>query len=151
MFRGINAVNLDPKGRMCVPTRYRDGLVAADSAAVIVTIDTNSPCLLLYPMKEWEVIETKVAALPSFNAATLRIKRLLIGHATEVEMDTNGRILLPPLLRKHASLNKRVMLVGQRNKFEIWDDQQWDVSCASWLAEEASHSEIPVELHDLSL
>ncbi len=152
MFRGINAINLDPKGRMSVPTRYREQLINPDCATVIITIDTDARCLLLYPLKEWEIIERKVAALPSFNSATRRIQRLLIGHATDVDMDNNGRILLPPLLREYAKLSKCVVLVGQRNKFEIWDDQEWLNGRAQWISEEAkSIADLPADLQDLAL
>ncbi len=152
MFRGINAVSLDSKGRMTMPTKYRDGLVAKTDSALIVTIDTESKCLLLYPLNEWEAIEAKIQALPSFNSAARRIQRLLIGHATELDMDSNGRILIPPLLRDYALLEKRVMLIGQGKKFEIWDEAQWLHGRESWLAEEASADEaLPEEMKSLSL
>ena len=102
MFRGINAINIDGKGRLAVPTRYRDALVSQDGASLVVTIDTEETCLLLYPAKQWQVIEDNLQRLPSFNAAARRIQRLLIGHATDVELDGNGRLLLPPLLRTTA-------------------------------------------------
>jgi MraZ protein len=90
--------------------------------------------------------------LPSFNVAARRIQRLLIGHATEVEIDNHGRILLPPLLREYAGLNKHAMLVGQGKKFELWDDSQWQARRTEWLSEE-SHSEddLPEEVKTLSL
>lgn len=125
MFRGINAINLDPKGRIGVPARYRERLKEETDTQLVITIDTEVTCLLLYPLSEWEVIEKKIEALPSFNRVTRRIQRLLIGHATEVEMDSNGRILIPPLLREYAKLGRRVMLVGQGKKFEIWDETLW--------------------------
>lgn len=152
MFRGLHAVNLDAKGRLAIPTRFREKLTQQGTEELVVTIDTESPCLLLYPLTEWEVIERKLEALPSFNAATRRIQRLLLGHATELEIDTQGRVLLPPLLRKHASLEKHIMFVGQGKKFELWDEQQWCEHREKWLAEEANHSEeIPPELRSLSL
>jgi MraZ protein len=148
VFRGINAINLDPKGRLAMPTRYRDRL----QGQLVVTIDTESPCLLLYPMTEWEVIEQKIEALPSFNRVTRRIQRLLIGHATEVELDSHGRLLVPPPLRDYAKLEKSLMLVGQGKKFEIWSEQQWQSSRDSWLAEEAARDdELPSELQSLAL
>ncbi len=121
MYRGINAITVDNKGRITLPTRYREEL----NAQLILTIDTDSPCLLLYPFLEWQRIEQKIQALPSFNKATRRIQRLLIGHATEVEIDNSGRILLSPLLREYAHLEKEVVVIGQGNKFEIWDKEYW--------------------------
>lgn len=153
MFRGLYAVNLDAKGRLAIPSRFRDRLSEQDINEVVVTIDTESPCLLLYPLPEWEVIEQKIENLPSFNAATRRIQRLLMGHATDLELDTNGRILLPPLLREYAGLTKSIMLVGQGKKIEIWNETTWCDSRAQWLAEEAkaTSADLPLELKSLSL
>ena len=121
MFRGINAINIDGKGRLAVPTRYREAL----SFALVLTIDPEEKCLLLYPASEWQVIEDNLQRLPSFNVAARRIQRLLIGHATDVALDSNGRVLLPPLLREYAQLDKRVVMIGQSNKFEVWDEAYW--------------------------
>jgi MraZ protein len=94
----------------------------------------------------------KLAALPSFNPAARRIQRLLIGHATEAELDSHGRILLAPLLREYAGLNKRIMLVGQGKKFEIWDEEHWQQRRGQWLEEESStDSSLPDEVKSLSL
>jgi len=120
VFRGVNGINIDVKGRIAIPTRYRERLQESRSC-VVLTIDTEEKCLLLYPLTAWEDIEAKLAQLPSFNPAARRIQRLLIGHATEAELDSHGRILLPPLLREYAGLSKHAMLVGQGKKFELWD------------------------------
>ncbi len=151
MFRGISAINIDSKGRVAVPTRYRQLLELQGQRQLIVTIDTEQRCLLLYPLTEWEIIETKVAALPSFNPAARRIQRLLIGHATEIELDNNGRILLPPLLRDYAGLDKRIMLVGQGKKFEIWSDAEWDGKRDGWLAQSVTSEDLPTELQNLAI
>lgn len=152
MFRGINAVLLDAKGRMAIPARYRDQLQHTGVMHLVVTIDTESPCLLLYPLPEWEIIEQKLQALPSFNKAARRIQRLLIGHATDVELDSNGRLLLPPLLREYAKLDKRIMLVGQGKKIELWDEQQWHTGRADWLAEVIQPTdELPEDLQAIAL
>ncbi len=152
MFRGINAVNLDAKGRMSIPTKYRDVLSSAESKGLIVTIDTESTCLLLYPLPIWEQIEAKLQQLPSFDPQARRIQRLLIGHASDVELDSQGRILLPTLLREYAGLQKKTMLIGQGKKFEIWDENAWLAGRERWLAEETS-SEQPLseEIRSLSL
>lgn len=152
MFRGINAILLDAKGRMAMPARYREQLQQSSVSQVIVTIDTESPCLLLYPLPEWEIIEQKIQALPSFNKTARRIQRLLIGHATEVELDANGRLLLPPLLREYAQLDKKIMLVGQGKKFELWDEQQWHTGRVNWLKEETGPAgDMPDDLQTLAL
>lgn len=152
MFRGINAINIDAKGRLAVPTRYRDALGGQDRSSLVVTIDTDETCLLLYPTKQWQVIEDNLQRLPSFNAAARRIQRLLIGHATDVELDGNGRILLPPLLRDYAHLDKRVVMIGQGNKFEVWDESLWQSKREEWLAAEASEDDgLPDEMRTFSL
>jgi len=153
VFRGINGINIDPKGRIAMPTKYRDRLQLDSNSSVVLTIDTEERCLLLYPLPEWEEIERKIAALPSFNPAARRIQRLLIGHATDVEMDGQGRILLPPLLRDYAGLSKRAVLVGQGKKFELWDEKHWNNSRDQWLEEESkgSNSGLPDEVKSISL
>ena len=112
MFRGVAELNLDAKGRMTMPTRYRERLNERCAGRLVVTIDTDERCLLLYPLPEWENIERKLDALPSFNAQARRVQRLLMGHATDSDMDNNGRLLLPPPLRQYASLDKHVVLRG---------------------------------------
>jgi transcriptional regulator MraZ len=152
MFRGIAAINLDSKGRFAVPTRYRQHLQETCNGQLVLTIDTEAQCCLLYPLPEWEVIESKLQSLPSFNPSARRIQRLLIGHATELELDSNGRLLIPTLLRDYAALEKRVMLVGQGKKFELWDEQQWEAGREQWLAQgEGSAVALPDELQTLSL
>lgn len=152
MFRGVNGINIDAKGRIVMPTRYRERLLGEFHGRIVMTIDTEERCLLLYPLTAWEDIESKLAALPSFNPAARRIQRLLIGHATEAELDSQGRILLAPLLREYAGLDKRIMLVGQGKKFEIWDEDHWQKRRSQWLEEESStDSVLPDEVKLLSL
>ncbi|MDR1056988.1 MAG: division/cell wall cluster transcriptional repressor MraZ [Coxiellaceae bacterium] len=152
MFRGINSINLDTKGRMIMPVRYRAELESKAKGQLIVTIDAEEECLLLYPLPMWEEIEKKIENLPSFNPITRRIQRLLIGHATELEMDSNGRLLLPQLLREYASISKYVMLIGQGKKFEVWDKKIWTDDRAKWLSKGLnSQDALPSELQLLSL
>jgi MraZ protein len=117
---------------------------------LIVTIDTEQPCLLIYPLPEWELIEAKIEALPSFNPTTRRIQRLLIGHATEVEVDGNGRLLLSNPLREYAQLGKKVVLIGQGKKFELWDEALWNQRMEFWLSEPEG-GETPAALAELTL
>ena len=95
MFRGINTINIDGKGRLAVPTRYRGARGMEDGASLVVTIDTEETCLLLYPLTEWQIIEGNLQRLPSFDAITRRIQRLLIGHATDVKLDSRKNIAPP--------------------------------------------------------
>lgn len=150
LFRGINEINLDAKGRMVIPTRYRLALEQGNNK-LIVTIDTKDPCLLLYPLSEWELLERRIESLPSFNRASRRVQRLLLGHATELELDATGRILLPALLRDYAQIERKIMLVGQGRKFEIWSEAGWHTQRLEWLKEGAQDELLPEELLSLSI
>ena len=152
MFRGATLVNLDSKGRLSVPTRYRDQLIEIAAGQMVCTIDINSPCLLLYPLPEWEIIEQKLSRLSSMNPQERRVQRLLLGHASECQMDNAGRLLIAPVLRQHAGLTKEVMLVGQFNKFELWDETTWYQQVKEDIDAEQSDSETLSErLRDLYL
>ncbi|MCW7553582.1 MULTISPECIES: division/cell wall cluster transcriptional repressor MraZ [Endozoicomonas] len=151
MFRGVNAINLDAKGRLAIPTRYRQGLKDRCAGCLVATIDTDEPCLLIYPVDEWDAIQKKIEALPSFHPMTRRIQRLLIGHATDLDMDGNGRVLVPPLLRDYAGLGKKCILLGQGKKFELWDEDCWNQRRDDYLREASDAEEVPVELQSLSL
>lgn len=126
MFRGAKPISMDNKGRITVPTRYRDQLQDDCSCQVVCTIDIKQKCLLLYPLNEWEQVEKRLMALSDMNPTERRFKRLLLGNASEIDIDSNGRLLLPSHLRAHAELEKDVMLVGLINKFEIWNKVLWD-------------------------
>ncbi|MDO4430851.1 MAG: division/cell wall cluster transcriptional repressor MraZ [Lonepinella koalarum] len=125
MFRGAQTVNLDSKGRMALPTRYRSEILSEHEGQMVCTLDIRQPCLLLYPLKEWEVIEQRLLSLSNFDPIQRSLQRVMLGYATECELDANGRILLSSPLRQHAKLEKNIMLVGQLNKFEIWSEQEW--------------------------
>ncbi len=124
MFRGVTTLSLDTKGRLMVPARYRDALVAPNEGRVVVTADP-SKCLLLFPLAEWEPIEKKLNGLSSFNAQTRSLQRLLVGNAADLELDATGRILLPAMLRDFAALDKNVVMVGQGVKLELWNESRW--------------------------
>jgi transcriptional regulator MraZ len=150
-FRGINNIAVDAKGRMAMPARYRERLLEACGGRLIVTVDQDH-CLLVYPLPEWEIIETKLNELPSLNKTARLLQRLLIGHATELEMDGQGRILLPAMLRDFAGLNKKAVLIGQGKKLEIWDEDTWAENQQGWVeAVKNDEGELPDALKELSL
>ncbi len=137
---------------MAFPSRYRDKLIQSSDGQIMVTVDVDGDqCLLIYPLPEWERIEQKLIRLPTLNRTARRLQRLLIGHATECQLDGNGRILLPPPLREFAGLGKKAVLIGQGNKFELWDEPAWNERRDQWLAEAAQENELPEELEALSL
>ncbi|WP_136680105.1 division/cell wall cluster transcriptional repressor MraZ [Neptunomonas sp. XY-337] len=150
MFRGVNQVNLDVKGRMAIPARYRDQITDQCAGHLVMTIDTEERCLLLYPTDEWEKIQRQIDALPSFDPMTRRLQRLLVGHATDLDMDKSGRVLVPAPLREYAGLEKRIILLGQGRKFEVWDEDRWNATRDSYL-EDVGSTTIPEALATLSL
>ena len=148
MFRGATTVNLDSKNRLVVPTRYRDALLVNGGGRVVLTADPNQ-CLLLYPLPEWEPIEKKLNALSDFNPKTRSLKQLLVGYAHDIEMDSAGRVLLPPMLRKFAELDKAVVLVGQGTKIECWNEARWQSQVGQAMT--FSDESMPPELEGFTL
>ncbi|MBI3902319.1 MAG: division/cell wall cluster transcriptional repressor MraZ [Nitrosomonadales bacterium] len=124
MFQGAVQLSLDSKGRLAIPARYRDMLLAHCAGQLVLTADADG-CLLLYPQPEWQPIREKLMQLSAFNPRIRALQRFLVGHAEDVVMDTAGRVLVSATLRSYAALDKRVMLVGQGNKFELWDEAHW--------------------------
>ncbi len=148
MFRGVATVSLDSKNRLVVPARYRDALFANGGGRVVVTADPTQ-CLLLYPLPGWEPIEKKLNALSDFDLRTRSIKHLMVGYAHDMDMDAAGRVLLPPMLRKFADLDKNVVLVGQGGKVELWNEARWEAQVAQALT--FSDEMMPPELEGFTL
>ncbi len=132
MLRGLSKLALDNKGRIAIPARYREYLRDLCGGRIVITIDPDR-CLLIYPLSEWLEVEKSLVALPSNDQRSRMLKRTLIGHAEECELDGQGRILISVPLREWASLNKRVVLTGQGNKFELWDESCWDSQREGWV------------------
>ena len=148
MFRGATKITLDAKGRMAIPTRYRERVLARCDGHLVATVDRDY-CLLIYPLPEWEDIERKLTRLSNFNKQARALQRLMMGHAAELDMDSAGRILLPRELRDFAGLERSAMLIGQGNKFELWDEERWTKRRDEWLADD--DIELPAELESLSV
>jgi len=132
LLRGLSKLALDTKGRVAIPARYREYLRDLCGGRIVVTIDPDR-CLLIYPLSEWLEVEKNLVALPSNDQRSRVLKRTLIGHAEECELDGQGRILLSAPLRDWAGLTKRVVLTGQGNKFELWDESCWDAQREAWV------------------
>ena len=148
-FRGISNLTLDTKGRLAMPTRYRDEIAECCEGRMIMTVDFDL-CLLLYPFEEWLPIEKKIAALPSLDKSARALQRLIIGYATDVEMDKSGRMLVPPPLREFAKLDKQIVLIGQGSKFEIWDDASWQQNTTDIIAANINKDDLIGDLGTLS-
>ncbi len=131
---------------MAIPTRIRETLMESCGGRLVLTAHTEDRCLLMYPEPEWLALLPQIEALPSFNKVSQRVKRILIGYATTLEIDGNGRILVPPTLRDYAKLDKQMMLVGQGKKLELWSEESWLA-----LLNEVVDDEIPSEMLSLSL
>lgn len=150
LFRGINSITLDSKGRVAIPRRYRERLLAEANGQLVVTVD-SARCLFVYPLPEWELVERKLVQLPSLNPHTRRLQGLLMGHATDLELDSHGRILIPPPLRTFALLDRQAVLIGQGNKFELWDEARWNERRENWLEDSVDDTPLPAELETISL
>ncbi len=151
VFRGIHQVSVDAKGRMSLPARLRDELSQYEEEGVVVTIDPVSRCLLLYPLSEWEVIQQKLDKLPTFQPQARRLQRLLVGHATDLEVDKAGRILLPAPLREFARLDKKLTILGQGKKLEIWSQEEWEAQREDYLSQDALEDLQTETMMDISL
>lgn len=148
MFQGAAQLNLDGKGRLAIPARYRDMLLSGCAGNLVLTADADG-CLLLYPEPEWLPIRDKLNKLSSFNPKSRALQRLLVGHAEDVVMDGAGRVLISPVLRGYACLDKSVMLIGQGNKFELWDEARWHAQQQAAL--QLMNGDLPSELEGFSL
>ena len=148
MFHGAVQLNLDSKGRLAIPARYRDMLLAHCAGQLVLTADADG-CLLLYPQPEWQPIREKLMQLSAFNSRIRALQRFLVGHAEDVVMDTAGRVLISPTLRNYAVLDKRVMLIGQGNKFEVWDEARWQAQHEKMTG--FTDNDLPPELEGFTL
>jgi len=148
VFRGVAHLNLDSKGRLTVPSRYREALLVRCAGRLVITADFDK-CLLIYPQSDWEPIQQKLMEKSSLNPRIRGLQRQLVGHAEDIEMDAAGRVLVSPALREFAALGKNVVLVGQGNKFELWDKEKWDHVLESSTG--FGDGELPPELEGFSL
>ena len=126
MFRGSDPINMDAKGRMAIPTRYRALLSEICRGELVITIDMKSTCLTLSPLPEWKNFEAKVAALPALDDLGEMLSRFVIGQAKDIQLDANGRILIPSELREYAEIDKKLILVGRTQRLEIWAEDNWN-------------------------
>jgi MraZ protein len=135
MLRGVNAINLDGKGRFSIPTKYRAVLADHCEGKLVVTANRER-CLVLYPLPLWEETECKLKKLPTLNKAAMRFKRFILGYASQCDLDGHGRVLLPEKLRTFAGIEKRIVLSSQIDRFEIWSEEGWEQSVDAWLEDD---------------
>jgi MraZ protein len=123
MFRGSSYNTIDPKGRIIIPTRFREEISQNGDGLVVTRLDGS---LVVYPYNTWLEIENKIIALAEKSAQMRRFRRIFVGSAVELTCDKQGRILIPPTLRQHAELEKEIVLVGSLKHFEIWSRERWE-------------------------
>lgn len=148
MFRGATSLNLDAKGRLVIPARHRDALFTQSAGQLVLTAHPHR-CLLLYPQPAWEPIQAKLMSLSSFDRQSSALQRLLVGHAEDMTLDAAGRLLVSPVLRDFAALDKQVMLVGQGSHFELWNPDALRQHMDKLIGDEPV--DLPAELDGFSL
>lgn len=153
MFKGSHPVTIDAKGRFAIPAAYRQSLNDDCGGHMAVTQHWDG-CLLVYPYSEYQKFEEALLEQPSMNPDVRWMQRFFLGAAKDVDMDRQGRLLLPSHLRVHARLANKGMLVGMGKLFELWDEQQWlecNARTSQKLAEQAAAGELPEALMGMSL
>ncbi len=148
MFRGSSFHTIDQKGRMIIPTRFRDVVRASGTTGVMVTRMDRS--LFAYTYDEWGKIEAKIISLAEKNDSMRRFRRVFVGGAFECSLDKQGRFLIPPALREYAGLKKDIVLVGVLNHFEIWSRTNWDNE-NMMMEEDMQREEVSNEIAKLGL
>ncbi|MES2635684.1 MAG: division/cell wall cluster transcriptional repressor MraZ [Pseudomonadota bacterium] len=148
MFRGATHVSMDAKYRLAVPAKHRDALLTQSAGNLILTAHPHR-CLLLYPQPAWAPIEAKINGLSSFNPQTSAYQRMMVGQAEDITLDGTGRLLVSPVLRSFAKLDKDVMFVGQGSHFEIWNLDAWHQQLETLMLGDGA--EMPAELEGFSL
>jgi MraZ protein len=151
MFSGASHLSVDAKGRLAIPTRYRDALVSAGSSGNNTAVITADPsgCLLLFPLDAWTPFEARVSALPNLNPRIKALQRLWLGYRTDLEIDNAGRVLISPELREYAKFDRKVQMIGQGDRFELWSERGWQEQID--LAQRTMREDPPAELAGLSV
>ena len=124
-LRGVNNVTVDPKGRVGIPSKYRHELNELCNSNLVITANATQRSIFIYPKPYWIPVEEQLQKFSSAKVAGY-VQRMMLSHATECEPDNNGRILLPPPLRKNMRIKKSCVLLGLGNRFELWDQKIWD-------------------------
>lgn len=140
MFRSSSNISLDSKGRLAIPSRFRERLMGIADGCLVQTLNPLDRCLWLYPLPAWELIEEKLAELSDFDKQSRRTKQMMRGYATDCQLDSHGRILIPAELRNYAQLDRQATILGQGNKFEIWNRENWGEQSGIWLSDEKGAS-----------
>jgi MraZ protein len=144
MFSGASHLSVDAKGRLAIPTRYRDAL----GSMAVITADPSG-CLLLFTSDAWTPFEARVSALPNLNPRIKSLQRLWLGYRSDLEIDNAGRVLISPELRDYAKFDRKVHMIGQGDRFELWSELGWQAQIE--LAQRTMREDPPAELAGLSV
>lgn len=150
VFRGRYEHTVDGKGRTSLPARFRDVLSASGESRLVITTGLE-PCLVAYPLREWEAFEERLAQLPSFDKSVAMLKRIYVSGAVECDIDKLGRLLLPSSLREHAGLTRDVLWAGMGKNIELWDKARFTALQQATLDDDAAREEMAKRLAELGL
>jgi MraZ protein len=126
MWQGQYEHAIDAKGRTSVPARFRDALATnGDGEGFVITAGLD-PCVVAYPLAEWRAFEEKLSKLPRFDPHVVKLRRIYVSAAVEAQIDSQGRVLVPPSLRAHAGLEKDVVWAGMGRYAELWSRERWE-------------------------
>jgi len=148
MFRECSYHTIDAKGRIIIPTRFRDVIKADGTDSVMLS--RRDGCVVAYTMEKWRNLETEISSLPKSSTFMRKFRRVFIGSAAKCACDKQGRILIPSTLREYASLDKDIVLVGALERFEIWSRGNWDKEVLS-LDEDMQNEEVRSEIDELGI
>ena len=150
MFRGRYEHAIDQKGRTSLPAKFREQLGDEGQSKLVLTTGLE-PCVVAYPMREWQAFEERLASLPRFDPSVAMIRRIYVSGAVECELDKMGRVLVPSSLRKHAGLDKKALWAGMGPHCELWAQERFDALQQSVLDDEAKRLEMAQRLAELGL
>lgn len=150
MFRGQYEHAIDGKGRTSVPSRFREVLSDQEESKLVVTTGLD-PCLVAYPMREWQAFEERLAGLPRFDPSVAMIRRIYVSGAVELEMDKLGRVLVPANLRGYAGLERNALWAGMGTHLELWSKERFEELRASVLDDPTSRAQMAQRLAELGL
>jgi MraZ protein len=125
MFRGQYSHAIDAKGRVALPSRFRESMGSDGEVRLVLTPSISDGSIHVFPLKTWEELEAKVAKLPQFDQQVIMLRRRYVSAAVDCELDSQGRVLVPPQMREHAGILKEVVWAGVLEKIELWAQERW--------------------------
>ena len=149
MLRGPTNITLDAKGRLSIPTKYREWIAARCDGQVVCTVD-HRKCVMIYPLPDWQEAQRTLMRLPNMAKKHQKMRELLMGYAIDVELDSHYRVLIPKEHRGFAGLDRQAMMFGQGNKFDVWDEVCWNERLSRWMDADDDDVDLTAELATLS-